>query len=151
MKEVYIIFDRYEHNEWFSVYHLGVNEEKAWRYFRETALPDFLNYGPDDCHSFQMQCVTMSDYKYRKLRALVNASDKEHELHEFMLDIYEYGEYEAETLVFTDGCSDNIEIAQMYAEEHSLDYDEDQDVIWEALSEEEVWSEYMRRYIDENY
>lgn len=153
MKEVYIIYDRYEHDEWFSVYHLGVNYDKAVKCFREDALPSFISYGPDDCHSFQLQCVTMSDYKYRKLRALVKAEDKEEELREFLISIHDETEYDVETIFLTDGCSDACEIARLYCDENDLDYDnaEEQEEAYEALQEEEVWNEYMQMYIEANY
>lgn len=151
MKDIFIIYDRYEHDEWYHVYHLCTNETKAWKYLREHALPDFLNYGPDDCHAFQLQRVVMSDYKYRKLRALVNADDKEAELRLFMMGIFHESEYEVDTLAQSDGCSDNIEIAKLYCEENGLDYDEDYDAVWDALSEEEVWDAYLAKYINQTY
>lgn len=153
MKDVYITYDRYEHDEWYSVYHIGVNYDKAVRDFREHSLPDFIAYGPDDCHSFQLQRVEMSDYKYRKLRALVNASDKTEELREFMMDLYHETEYEVETIFFTDGCSDAWEIVRLYCEENGLDYDngEEQEAAREALEDEETWNEYVQLYVSSNY
>lgn len=153
MKDVYITYDRYEHDEWYSVYHLGVNYDKAIQDFREVSLPSFINYGPDDCHSFQLQRVVMSDYKYRKLRALVNAADKEDELREFLMEIYDGDEYEVETIFFTDGCSDAWEIVRLYCDENGLDYEnpDEQEEAREALEDEETWDEYIALYINSNY
>lgn len=153
MKSVYIIYDRYEHDEWYSVYYLGTNYDKAVKNFKEKALPKFISYGPDDCHSFQLQHVFMSDYRYRQLRALVNAKDKEDELREFMIEIYDEEEYEVETIFFTDGCSDALEIIQLYCDENNLDYNntDDKATAYKALEDTETWNEYLHMYIQNEY
>lgn len=152
MKEIYITYDRYGRDEWYSVYHLGVNKKKAVQDFLHTSLPSFIRYGPDDCHAFQLQCVYMSDYQYRKLRALVNANDKTAELTAFMTRIYAEA-YETETLFFTDGCSDLTEIARLYCESHNMDFNNvaDSDAAWQALDNDDVFEEYLQQYIAKEY
>lgn len=58
--EVYITYDRYEHDEWYDISWIGINKEQAIKQFKEQELPSFLEYGPDDCHSFQLVEVVMS-------------------------------------------------------------------------------------------
>ena len=61
---IYITYDRYEHDEWFSVFHIETNKARAIKHFREIDLIDFICYGPDDCHSFQLQKVVLSKKEY---------------------------------------------------------------------------------------
>ena len=51
---VYICYDRYEHDEWINVEYIGTDKDESIRKVKEEILPDFLMYGPDDCHSFQL-------------------------------------------------------------------------------------------------
>ena len=108
---VYITYDRYEHNEWLSIYTIETNKQRAIKKFKEEDLPSFLEYGPDDCHSFQLQCVEMSKSLYNKLLKWNESSDRcdEKNLEELLIAIYQEEEdFEVETLYYTDGCSDNF-------------------------------------------
>ncbi len=153
MKDIYITYDRYGRDEWYQVYHLDTNEEKAKKQFKEEALLNFVLYGPDDCHTFQLQRVVMSDYKYRQLRALVNAPDHEKELKEFLMDIYAENGYEVETIYCTDGCSDAIETIKYYCAQNGLDYDnqDDQDAAYKALEDNELYAEMLQQHIAQAY
>ena len=148
MIKVYITYDRYEHDEWFEVYHLGRNYDKAHQKCIEEDLPSFISYGPDDCHSFQLQELEMSEYMYRKLRKLVNKNeftpDEQTEFDNLMERIYD-GEFTTETFLFTDGCSDYYEIIRYHCgDEPDPDNYEDEDEYNNAMSEYEAKADELR-------
>lgn len=167
--KVYITYDRYEHNEWFYVYYIGRNYDKAYKHCIEEDLPSFISYGPDDCHSFQLQELEMSEYMYRKLRKWVNAEkltpDEQGKFDELMERIYEnYDcEFESETIIFTDGCSDYYDIIEYHcgSKPDSDDY-EDEEEYEEAMAEynnkvdelnsnDELFDKVLKEYIVSAY
>ena len=163
---VYITYDRYEHDEWFNVYFLGRNYDKAYKHCIEEDLPNFISYGPDDCHSFQLQELEMSEYMYRKLRKWVNAEKLTHkeqeEFDELMERIYD-GEFTTETFLFTDGCTDMFEIIGYHCGEkpEQSDYDDDdeyeeamaeyQNSVDELYTNEELYTKVLKEYIASTY
>ena len=149
--KVFITYDRYEHDEWYSVYHIDTDEQSAIEHFIEKDLPSFLSYGPDDCHSFVLQEVNMTKKKFELLCKLNETSNKENELKEMLMEIYDSGEG---VLYFTDGCSDIQEIIRLYCEDNFID-PEDCDTYNNAcemlFNNEECWNEYMNKYIENTY
>lgn len=156
---VYITYDRYERDEWYSVYHIETNKQRAIKHFLEVDLLDFVTYGPDDCHSFQLQKVLMPRKDYLKLCKMVeDDSYSEHgELKDMMMNIYNESSeagYEVENIFFTDGCSDNVEIVKYYCVKNGMDPEnsEDFDKAQELLcNNEELYTRVARGYIDANY
>jgi hypothetical protein len=164
--KVYITYDRYEHNEWFCVYYIGRNYDKAYESCIKEDLPSFISYGPDDCHSFQLQELEMSEYMYRKLRKWVNAeklSDKEQDKFDDLMEKIYYGDFEAETLLFTDGCSDYFEMIRYHCGEEpdSDDYEDEEEYenalaeyensVDELRSDDELFDKVLHEYIASTY
>ncbi len=153
---VYITYDRYEHNEWLSIYTIETNRQRAIKKFKEEDLPGFLGYGPDDCHSFQLQCVKMSKPLYEKLLKWNESSEKcdEKNLEELLIAIYnEEEEFEVETLYSTDG-SDNWDLLRFYASINGLDYDNDdvaEEIQEKLFNNDELYNEVLKKYIALNY
>lgn len=158
---VYITYDRYEHDEWLSVHHIETNMQRAIKHFKEEDLPDFLEYGPDDCHSFQLQKIQMTKKQYERLCELVNAEapsanyeDESAELKELLIRIFdEDEEFCVETIFQTDGCSDYWEMLKYYCEENGLLYDDDdeQEEAQERLQDDELFKKTIREYIKAYY
>ena len=164
---VYITFDRYERNEWFYVYRIETNKQRAIKHFKETDLLSFLEYGPDDCHSFQLMKVVMSKKDYERLCYMVENEGNDEincdkELEKMLISIYEENENDRfscyEILYSTDGCSDNVEIIDFYMVNY--DYDirdgEDEDSVRDRITDmiyndSELYNNIMREYIKENY
>ena len=147
---IYITYDRYEHDEWYYIHHIETNKKRAIKHFKEIDLPDFIAYGPDDCHSFQLQKVYMTKEQYNELLE-VYEHGSEADIKEFMLPIYdEDEEFEVETLFFTDGCSDNFELIEFYCQRLGIEADDD-DAIDEAqqklFNDEELYSKILKKYI----
>ena len=153
---VYITYDRYERNEWLSVYHIEKNRERAIKHFKEEDLIDFLSYGPDDCHTFQLQRVVLSSEQYKRLLFLVENDGAEHpeygkELEELLIRFYEEDEeFEPLTLYSTDGCSDNWELVEFYCEMENLDPEDDdhKEMAQEILfNDDEIYTRVLKEYI----
>lgn len=150
---VYITYDRYEHNEWFSIYHIDTNKQRAIKHCKEIDLLDFISYGPDDCHSFQLQKVFMTKAEYKRFCELVeNKGYSEHgELHDIMVDIFEQiscWNYD-NILISSDGCSDAYEILKYYCIKKGIEADDD-DAIDEA-EEELCLNDELRKVITREY
>ena len=117
MVDVYITYDRYEHNEWFYVYNIDMDKDDAYNHCIKTDLPDFIGYGPDDCHSFQLQRVSMTKKDLNKLKKFIKSDENGEgacrEFEDMMTKIFE-GDYETELILSTDGQSDFFEIMKEY-------------------------------------
>lgn len=166
MMDVYITYDRYEHNEWFYVYHIDRDYDSAYKSLIEEDLPSFISYGPDDCHCFQMVKVSLSKNRYYQLRKWVNAEnlDKEEQdkFDDFMIKVYN-NYFDCESISSTDGQSDFFEIIDEYcgAEPSEDDYDteeEYEDALAEyenkkdeLLADDEKFSEALRNHIANCY
>ena len=151
--DVFITYDRYEHDEWHSIYHIDTDEDSARQHFVDKDLLDFISYGPDDCHSFQLQKVRMTRAGYKWLCEENGKSSESKELEEFLTELYQ-GEYGDEVLMYTDGCSDNCEIIEFYCNKLGIDPDDD-DAKYEAqnklFDDDKLYEEIAREYIAANY
>ena len=168
--KVYICYDRYEHNEWFSVFYVGTDRDEAIRHCKEIDLPDFLNYGPDDCHSFQLEEVELTKKQYEQLlnwyndntQSLEDYGDESSDYYNFMYDLYN-GKYKTETIISTDGCSDLYEIVKYYSVFYKnkeveevignnwLFTDECDEFSEELTSNEELCKKVTKEYVRDTY
>lgn len=162
---VYITYDRYEHNEWFSVYNIDTSLTRALKKFRTEDLPSFLGYGPDDCHSFQLQRVNMTKKEYEQLQSwmeddtqtLENYGDRSSDFFKFMEEIYDRTgctSSREDIICSTDGCSDLVELPHFYGQMSHQDTSDDDvyDEIMERLQDdEELFKTVLKEYIRCNY
>lgn len=138
--KVFITYDRYENNEWFYVYHIGTDFDSAIEHCKQQDLFDFISYGPDDCHSFQLQSLEMTKVAYKKLCDLIKLTEMtkkdegydakivekaNEKLEKMLTNIYEHGAYNCETIISTDGYSDFIHMASRYARSSDFKYESD--------------------------
>ena len=133
--KVYITYDRYENNEWFSVNTIETSLMRSLKKFREEDLPSFLEYGPDDCHSYQLQRVDMTKKEYEQLLEWNNdpnqSLDGDSDYYNFMCGIYDrtsYVKYQDEVIRSTDGCSDFSEIIKFYGMMKGIDPEDIEDL-----------------------
>ena len=153
---IYITYDRYEHDEWFIIYHVDTDRQSAIRHCKEHDLFDFISYGPDDCHAFQLQKVELPDEVYKAFFSLSDEFDDtidSGELYDIMVDIFDEA-YDTETLIYTDGPSDNDEIVHYYGKQQQLDtQDEDtyDDLQQELFSDDVLYSKVLKAYIKDKY
>ena len=162
--KVYICYDRYEHNEFFNVEYVGTRKRDSLKKVKEEILPDFLSYGPDDCHSFQLQVIDLTKKQYEQLlkwmeeenQTLENYGKESSDFFKFMCEVYQQMTYD-DCLVYTDGCSDFPEICQFYGQLKGIDpEDYDDDTEYELQVElcdmdDDKCKEIIRQYIKENY
>jgi hypothetical protein len=101
--KVYICYDRYEHDEWYSVYSISTDRDETIRKCKEEDLPSFIEYGPDDCHSFQLVEVELTREQYEQLLKwdkddTQSLEDNSSDYYNFMYDLY-HGKYETDSIL----------------------------------------------------
>jgi len=156
---VYITYDRYENDEWFYVYNIETNKKRAIKHFKEIDLPSFISYGPDDCHSFQLQIVEMTKQEYVRFCELNNENDEPYnlsaEFEQIMIDIFKDCDLNSDNvLLYTDGCSDNIELINYYCMLNGLDKDDysvTDNVAKILYDNEELYKKILKGYINAYY
>lgn len=161
--KVYITYDRYERDEWYNIYHISTGKDESIKHCKEKDLVDFISYGPDDCHSFQLQEVEMTEEQYKTLmkwieedQSLENYGDRSSDFFKFMVELFdETGDVEVlETIIFTDGCSDNVDIVHYYGNQKGLDTEDDDvyyDLSEELFDDEALYEKVLKDYINEIY
>lgn len=170
--KVYVVFDRYERNEWINVFYVGTDREESIKHCKEIDLPDFICYGPDDCHSFQLVEVEMTETQFNKLLDWVEqiggceGTEKDKDFFDFMVDMYEErGEYSEviDTLISTDGCSDFYEIVRYYSvfykdkevedvsDQEWLFTDEYEEFYEELTNDEDLCEKVIKEYVRDTY
>jgi hypothetical protein len=161
--KVYIIYDRYEHDEWFSIDYVGTDREESIKKFKEECLPDFISYGPDDCHSYQLQEVDMDNNMYKMFMKWYeedsgpqNYGDRSSDLFKFMVNLYDESGVVGNTSVLycTDGCSDSVDVVHFYGQSKGLDTGDDDvyyDLQEELFNDEDLYQKVLKKYIKKYY
>lgn len=172
--KVYICFDRYERDEWYNVFFINTDKEDSIRECKEETLPDFLEYGPDDCHSFQLVEVKMSKKDYDQLlkwnkdpdQTLENFGDQSSDYFKWMCELYDLTGCVSQRdmiLIGTDGCSDYTEIIRYYSifyknrdpeevgEQDWLFTDEYEEYYEELTDDDELWKKVVKEYVQDTY
>jgi hypothetical protein len=144
------------------VFDIETNKQRAIEKCKKKHLPDFISYGPDDCHSFQLQKVVMPKKDYERLCYLVEhettgmGSNEEKELREILIEIHNNCDWNdnSSVLICTDGCSDVWDTIEFYCEQNGIDYNnyEEQERVQELLFEnDELFQKVLADYIKVYY
>jgi hypothetical protein len=161
--KVYITYDRYERDEWYSIYHVTTDRDEAIKHCKEEDLVKFISYGPDDCHSFQLQEVEMTEEQYNTLMkwieedvSLENYGEGSSDFFKFMVDLFDATGVvgNKSVIISTDGCSDNDDIVHYYGSLKGLDTKDDNiyyDLSEELFNDEVLYEKILKDYIDKNY
>lgn len=163
--KVYITYDRYERDEWYNIFYASTDREESIKHCKEVDLPNFISYGPDDCHSFQIQEVEMTQEEYEQFKSwmeddsqsLENYGDKSSDLFKKMYEYFDRlgdPKYRSEIILSTDGCSDNVDIVHFYGKQKGLDTTDDDiyyDLEEEIFNDEELYDKVLKQYIEETY
>lgn len=164
--KVYIIYDRYEHDEFFSVYHIGTDRTEAINEFKTNHLPSFILYGPDDCHLFQLIEVKLPKKQYSQLLKWEDEGQRldncDSPYYQFMRDLHNCI-YDTETIICTNGCSDIYEVVRYYAVMYKncscedvseycwYDTDEYEEYFDELTTNDELWTKIVKEYVSNTY
>ena len=174
--KVYICFDRYERDEWYNVFFIETDRDESIKKCKEETLPDFLNYGPDDCHSFQLVEVEMFKKDYNQLMKWFNDPNQDLEKHgdseknsdyfNFMCELYDLTgcvDYQSMILIGTDGCPDYSEIVRYYSVMYkNRDIEEVGEFEWifsdeydeyynELMNDDELCTKVIKEYVQDTY
>lgn len=88
--KVYITYFRYDRNENYDIYEVGRNKNKMIKNYRETHLPEFLEYGPDDVSYLILKEVDLTKSDFDNLiRLSKNNKDYDRDIIDFMTNIHE--------------------------------------------------------------
>lgn len=160
--KVYVTYDRYERDEWYNIYSISTNRNESIKHCKEVDLPDFISYGPDDCHSFQLQEVKMTKSQYDTFmkwieedQSLENYGSKSSDLFNFMVNLFDgTGGVEVETIISTDGCTDNIDVVHYYGKTIGKDTSDDEvfyDLQELLYDDEDLYTKTLKDYINDTY
>ena len=148
----YITYDMYEHDEWlFNIYQITPKMSEVKKDYKKNLL-DFLNYGPDACHSYQIQIVDLTEEDYKLLSSqvgkIIDSTDKEVcELMKRIGDECTWCQYDdTNCLLCTDGCTD-IDNLDDSLRNQGLDDDEIEQIYYD----EDQYKKQLKKYIDETY
>lgn len=166
--KVYIIYDRYEKDEWFSVDYIGTRKSESIKKFKEECLPSFLKCNPDDCHSYQLQVVEMTKKQYEQLLDWYNnptMSLEEGPYYDFMCEVWEQGDWSdtGNILMSTDGYSEYPNIVRYYGvvvkgkdRKKVVDFyweftDEYEDLYDELMNNDDLLERMCKEYVKYNF
>lgn len=146
MKKYYIVFTSYN-SENFNVHGVCTKKSDGIKLFKDT-IKDFLSYGPDDLTYLRLMKVELEPEEVD----LLKLNDDSNELINLLDDEIWTREW-VELLV--EGC-DTIwtEIIPSYCRDHDLnpddddDFDEGREILF---NDDEMFSDYVDYYIEENY
>lgn len=147
----YITYDMYEHDEWFNIYQITPKMSEVKKDYKKNLL-DFLNYGPDACHSYQIQIVDLTEEDYKLLSSQVGktidpTNKKVYELMKRIGDDCIWCQYDdTNCLLCTDGCTD-IDNLDDSLRNQGLDDDEIEQIYYD----EDQYKKQLKKYIDQTY
>ena len=136
--KVYIIYDRYECNEFFSIYSIC----KTFKQFKEVYKGDiqsFLEMGPDDCHTFIGQEINITKEQLQILENYMEDEDNDDGTgFSLMEELYEQSN--DDNCLFVIDNSVNYDVFDHYMLMEHPEVDEDT----------EEWDEYQEEFYDDN-
>ena len=154
--KVYITYDRYEHNEWFNIFQITTKMSEVRKEYKKNLI-DFISYGPDDCHSYQIQIVDLTKEEYELLKNHINDTIEynEDECMELMEKIYDECRWchypNSNCLVSTDGCSDNVDMIDFWIEYKGLDENDRDQIEEDIYNDETLYQKVLKKYINHTF
>ena len=156
--KIYLIYDRYEHDEWFSVYHVCKTKSEVKKVYKQDLI-DFISYGPDDCHSFQcmiVEDISKEEYELLKKSENGNLTDSEEDqFNELMVRINDnciWCQYPDTNCLFcTDGCSDNVDLVDYWIEYKGLDENDRDQIEEDIYNDENLYHKVLKKYINHTF
>ena len=76
--KIYLTYYRYDRGECYSIYNLETSLQRSLKSWKETDLPDFLGYGPDDVSQLYLIRCNLSKSEVQLIKDFMK-SDKEYD------------------------------------------------------------------------
>ena len=152
--KVYIIYDRYEHNEFITIYNISKSMKEFKKDYKDE-IRSFLEMGPDDCHTFVGQIVNVNDDQLEVLEDYWNSEDPDDSHPGFNLMEEIWSKNSSKNCLFMIDSYDNTKVFEEYMSEQHPDIEEETDE-WYELEEEfydndTLYETELTKYIDRNY
>ena len=156
--KVYITYDRYEHNEWFNIYQITTKMSEVRKEYKKNLI-DFITYGPDDCHSYQIQIVDLTKEEFELIKNhidnTVGYDDNDDDLMKLMEKIYDecrWCQYtDTNCLLCTDGCSDYVDMVDFWIEYKGLDENDRDQIEDDIYNDDTLFQKVLKKYINYTY
>lgn len=163
--KVYLTYFRYDRGEEYSIYNLDTNLKRSWKSLKESDLPNFLGYGPDDVSQlYLVRCeLTKSEVEVLK-DSMTSSEGYDKKFYDLMKKI----DRESEELWNTTGdeswsvvefvceyCRTFVLFDEMSPYYSTLDFD-DEDELKEQIQEiifdnDDLWDKILKKYIKMYY
>jgi hypothetical protein len=163
--KVYITYFRYDRGETYSIYNLDTNLKRSLKSWKETDLPNFLGYGPDDVSQLYLVKCDLTKSEVQIIKDFMS-SDKEYD--KDFYDLMDRLHDNSEEICFTSGdgiwevidfvceyCRTYILYSDMYKYIPTLNFD-DEDELREQIQEiifgdDDLWEIVLKKYIKMYY
>ena len=158
---VYVTYFRYDRGETYSLYHIDKNKSSSIQHYKETDLPSFLEYGPDDVSQlYLVRCdLTKSDFEFLKDYMENSTDEYDVEFYGIMEDLHDT--VDNDDIIYSDTGDTNWELIDFFRDNYNLenylpdvpeDEDELSDKIQEVLfNDDKVYKMVLTDYIKIHY
>lgn len=159
--KVYVTYFRYDRGETYSLYHIDKNRSSSIQHYKETDLPSFLEYGPDDVSQlYLVRCdLTKSDFDFLKDHMENSTDEYDVEFYGIMEDLHDT--VDNDDIIYSDTGDTNWELIDFFRDNYNLedylsnvpeDEDELSDEIQEVLfNNDKVYKMVLTDYIKRHY
>ena len=163
--KVYLTYFRYDRGESYSIYNLDTSFQRSWKSLKETDLPNFLGYGPDDVSQLYLVKCDLTKSEVQVLTDYMNSNkDYDKDFFELMKKVDTFSEElwnttgeEVWSVVefVSEYCKTYLLYNLMSKYIPSLNFN-DEDELKEQISEiifedDTLWDEVLKIYIKNNY
>ena len=163
--KVYLTYFRYDRGEEYSIYNLDTSFQRSWTSLKETDLPNFLGYGPDDVSQLYLVKCDLTKSEVQLLKDFMDSTEEYNkDFYELMNKVHTYSEElwgtsgdEVWTVVefVCKYCRTYLLYSLMSEYISSLDFS-DEDELRDQVSEiifdnDELWDEILKIYIKTHY
>lgn len=159
--KVYVTYFRYDRGETYSLYHIDKNRSSSIQHYKETDLPSFLEYGPDDVSQlYLVRCdLTKSDFDFLKDHMENSTDEYDVEFYGIMEDLHDT--VDNDDIIYSDTGDTNWELIDFFRDNYNLedylsDVPEDEDELSDKIQEvlfnnDKVYKMVLTDYIKRHY
>ena len=163
--KIYLTYFRYDRGETYSIYNLETNLKRSLKSWKETDLPNFLGYGPDDVSQLYLVKCDLTKSEVQIIKDFME-SDKEYD--KDFYDLMKIIDDKSDEICCTSGdevwevldfvceyCKTYILFDEFYPYYSTLNFD-DEDELKEQIQEiifnnDDLWEIVLKKYIKMYY